>query len=270
MIDDAVSTISLALAPLLKQNKTVLISTGASNPALSGISPFFFRVWDSDAYEGVVAAEYIKKVSSAVRLAFFFINSDYGQGLYSVVKNELTASNVQIVASETFDKGVHNFRSQIAKVKVAKPTLIYMIGYASQTGPLTKQLREAGVEAPIVGTVAMEDPEYVRLANGSAEGVVYPFPSHPSGTEVDKFQAAFKKAYGKPPGLLSDVGYDAANLIIKAMLEKGLSGEEIREALASTRGYLGASGTISFDANGDVHKPMQMKYIHNGKFETIK
>ena len=126
MIDDAVSTISLALAPLLKQNKTVLISTGASNPALSGISPFFFRVWDSDAYEGVVAAEYIKKVSSAVRLAFFFINSDYGQGLYSVVKNELTASNVQIVASETFDKGVHNFRSQIAKVKVAKPKLIVL------------------------------------------------------------------------------------------------------------------------------------------------
>jgi branched-chain amino acid transport system substrate-binding protein len=269
VIDDAISTISLAIVPLLEPNKTVLLSTGASNPSLSGASRFFFRIWNSDAYEGVVTAEYIKKSKSPARLAIFYINSDYGKGLDLVISKQLTGSQVQIVQTETFDKEARDFRSQVAKIKDASPTLIYSVGYAAQTGPAARQLREAGVEAPIVGTVAMEDPEFIKLAGPAAEGVVYPFPSPPPGAVVEQFKSAFRKAYGKDPGLLHDCGYDAANLVIKAMREGGTSGNEIRAKLAAVKDFQGASGIISFDANGDVSKPMQMKVIQGGKFISL-
>jgi branched-chain amino acid transport system substrate-binding protein len=269
VIDDAISTISLAMVPLLEQSKTVLLSTGASNPSLSGASPFFFRIWNSDAYEGVVAADYIKKSKSTVKLAVLYINSDYGKGLDSVISKQLTGSQVQIVQTETFDKETRDFSSQVAKIRDATPTLIYLIGYAAQTGPVARQLREAGVETPIVGTVAMEDPEFIKLAGPAAEGVVYPFPSPPSGAVVEQFKSAFRQAYNKDPGLLDDCGYDAANLIIKAMREGGTSGNDIRAYLATMKDFQGASGVISFDANGDVNKPMQMKAIQDGKFVSL-
>jgi branched-chain amino acid transport system substrate-binding protein len=269
VIDDAISTISLALTPLLEQNKTVLISTGASNPSLSGMSPYFFRIWNSDAFEGVVTSDYLKTKHRGAKIAIFYINSDYGKGLHDVVSKALKGSDIQVVASESFEKDARDFRSQVAKVKDVSPTHVYLVGYAAQTGPAAKQLREGGVSAPLIGTVAMEDPEFIKLAGEAAEGVVYPFPVAPSGTVVDEFKTAFKKACGKEPGLLHDCGFDAANLILKAVRDGATSGEQVRAKLAETRDFQGASGLISFDDKGDVHKPMQMKVIKNGAFTTL-
>ncbi|MDD5266662.1 MAG: ABC transporter substrate-binding protein [Methylococcales bacterium] len=270
IIDDAISTISLALVPLLDSEKTVLISTGSSNPSLSGASPFFFRVWNSDSYEGQVTAEYIKMSNPSAKLGILYINSDYGKGLYSVITDRLAGSSVKIVSAETFDKETRNFRPQISKVKKAGLSLLYLIGYASQTGPLTRQIREARISTPIIGTVAMEDPEFLKLAGSGAEGVIYPFPSQPSGSAVNEFKSAFRQAYGKEPGLLHDVGYDAANLIIKVMRDGAKNGDEIRTRLAIITDYQGASGLISFNANGDVSKPMEMKVIRHEQFEVLK
>jgi branched-chain amino acid transport system substrate-binding protein len=270
LIDDAISTVSLATVPLLAENKTVLISTGASNPSLSGASPYFFRIWNSDAYEGEVAADYLKRQSPAAKkVVILYDNNDYGKGLHDVLAKELAASDVRIVGSESFETDARDFRSQVAKIKAAAPDYVYLVGYAAQTGPATRQLREGGVRAVIVGTVAMQDPEYVKLASDAAEGAVYPFPAPPSGSAVSEFQSAFRKAYGKDPGLLDDCGFDAANLIIDAFRHGATTGEQVREQLTKVREFHGASGVISFDAKGDVRKPMIMKSIKNGQFVPL-
>lgn len=265
IIDDAISTISLALVPQLESNNTVLLSTGASNPTLSGASPFFFRIWNSDAYEGVIASNYLKSKFPKGSTAVLYINSDYGKGLAGVIGG----TGLRIVSSESFDKDARDFRNLIAKTVATKPSVVYLVGYAAQTGPLLKQMRQAGVTLPVVGTVAMEDPVFVKLAAGAAEGVVYPFPKPPSGGAVESFKKAFRTAYSKDPGLLHDCGYDAANLLIDAIRAGGTEGPAIRDALSKVRGYAGASGTISFDKNGDVSKPMEMKIIKSGKFVKL-
>src|SRR4028118_1096225 len=188
-IDDAISTVSLAMAPVLEQNKSVPISTGASNPSLSGISPWFFRIWNSDAFEGRVAAEYLKTTAPTARVAILYVNSDYGQGLERVLDEALKGSQIQILASESFDLETRDFRGQVAKIKAAAPSHIYLIGYAAQTGPATSQIREAGITAQIVGTVAMEDAEFLALAGDSSNGVVYPFPKAPAGEAAERFKA---------------------------------------------------------------------------------
>ena len=144
IIDDAISSISLSLAPLLEQEKTVLISTGASNPGLSGISPCFFRIWNSDAFEGKVIADYMKKTSPQAKLAILAINTDYGKGLENVLTKELDGGQIRVVKVERFAKDSSDFRALILSVLQEKPSHIYLIGYATQNGPCVKQLREGG------------------------------------------------------------------------------------------------------------------------------
>lgn len=267
VIDDAISTISLAMVPLLEPSQTILISTGASNPSLSGASPYFFRVWNSDAYEGRVVGDFIAKDLPSKSVGVLYINSDYGKGLLQVVSGIL---NAQVIGSEAFDKDSRDFRAIIAKLKGLNPEIIYIIGYAPQTGPLVKQIREQGVSAQLIGTVAMEDPEFLRLGGASTEGVLYPFPVSPKGDSVTRFKAAFREKYGKDPGLLHDVGFDAANLLIEAFRSSAESGAEIRTFLSNIENYDGASGSISFDSHGDVSKPMQIKTIRDGKFVPLQ
>lgn len=265
-IDNAISTISLATVPLLEQNQSVLVSTGASNPALSGSSPWFFRIWNSDSFEGRIAAEHLLRVAPEARVAVLHINSDYGKGLQQVFSGILAGTGARIVATESFEKDTRDFRSQIAKVRAASPTHIYLVGYGAQTGPATRQIREAGVQAALIGTVAMEDAGYVALAGPASEGVVYPFARAPQGEAVERFKAAFRARYGREPELLHDCGFDAANILIEAFRGGARSAAEVRAFLANLRAYPGASGEISFDANGDVSKPMEMRVIRGGKF----
>ncbi len=235
--------------------------------ALSGASPYFFRIWNSDAFEGEVVSTYLKSTYPDTRLGILYVNNDYGKGLYSVVAKAFSGGRV--VAGEAFDKDARDFRSQIARLKAASPNVIYLVGYAGQTGPASRQLREAGLNVPIVGTVAMEDAEYIKAAGPTADGVVYPFPSAPTGPTAASFKDSFKAAYHKAPGLLHDCGYDAAQLVLGALRSGAISGDQVRAFLAQTKDFRGASGTITFDAQGDVHKPMQMKVIQHGAFVSL-
>ena len=86
IIDDAISSITLSLLPEAEKNKIVLISTGATNPELSGKSPFFFRVWNSDVEEGAFAANAIYNILKFKNTAIIYINTDYGIGLRDAFK----------------------------------------------------------------------------------------------------------------------------------------------------------------------------------------
>lgn len=268
-INDAISTVSLAMAPILEQNKSVLISTGASNPSLSGISPWFFRIWNSDAFEGRIAADYLKATAPTAKVAVLYVNNDYGQGLQRVLGEELKGSQIQLVTRDSFDAGTGDFRTQVAKIQAAAPSHIYLIGYAAQTGPATRQIREAGITAQIVGTVAMEDPGFLSLAGTSSNGVVYPFPKASEGAAVERFKTAFRAKFAKEPALLNDCGYDAANLLLEAFRKGAVTPLDVRDSLSKVKGFPGASGEISFDSNGDVSKPMEIKVIKDGKFTQL-
>lgn len=270
IVDDAISTVTLAMLPIATEKKIIILSTGATNPSLSGASPYFFRVWNSDAEEGVFAAKACFDKLPIKKMVIIYVNNDYGKGLRDVFKNEYTALGGQIIAEETYEKSDKNFKSMVAKIKQAGSDAIYLVGYASETGIVTKQLREAKVTAKIVGTVAMEDPVFLKLAGNASEGVIYVFPKAPEGLVVQEFKEQFKKKYNKEPSLLCDAGYDAANLVISAYQKGAKSSDEIRKVFAELKSFQGASGEITFDSKGDVHKPMILKSVSNGSFVEYK
>ncbi len=266
VIDDAISGITLATIPIYTKAKVPMISTGATNPTLSGISPFFFRVWNSDAEEGVFAAnaaiDTLKK-SSAIIL---YINSDYGQGLKNVFEKKFQSLGGKIIDEISFEENIMDYRTIIAKFKNKNFDFIYLIGYAPQTGPFVKNLREQKVNATIFSTVATEDDNFLKLAGQYANGVIYVYNTKASGENYNNFVNSYRKKYNQDPQLLTDVGYDAMMIIYNAIKNGAKTGEEIKQYLADMKTYNGASGIIKFDKNGDVHKPMILKTIRNNKF----
>jgi branched-chain amino acid transport system substrate-binding protein len=89
---------------------------------------------------------------------------------------------------------------------------------------------------------------------------------------VEKFTAAYEAKFGKEPELFAAEGYDVIRLIAEAIAgttAESLSGSGIRDFLRRVRDYAGASGTITFDQNGDVIKPYAIKRIEGGNPKTI-
>ena len=269
IFDDAVSSVALAVLPVIHEAGVVMISSGSTNPSLSGASPFFFRTWNSDSEEGRFSALHARDALGMERGAGLFVDNDYGRGLYDVFKANFEGEGGKMVAFETFLQADSDFRDQILKLRDADAEFIYLISYPEKIPQILQQMRQYEVSQRVIGTVTMEDPEIPAQAGEAAEGVLFPYPVDPSGQAVESFNAAYSAKYGEDPGICTHQGYDNAQLVIAALRDGARSGAEIAEALRKVREWPGASGPITFDENGDVHKPMAMKEIRGGKFIVL-
>jgi branched-chain amino acid transport system substrate-binding protein len=108
-------------------------------------------------------------------------------------------------------------------------------------------------------------------AEPAADGLVFSHPKEPDASlpQVKSFKKAYVKRFGKEPGLASDKGYDCVMLLARAFAQ-GRNGPGAIQVLAKTRDYPGASGSITFDKNGDVDVSAGMEIVKDGKIEWMK
>ncbi|MGD1276881.1 MAG: ABC transporter substrate-binding protein [Tepidisphaeraceae bacterium] len=267
IIDDSVSSVTLAMAPLADRDHVVILATGATAPQISGVSKYVFRIWNSDAYEGQVIAECAFAEMSLKNVAILYCNNEYGQGLKGVFRAQFLGRGGRIATEEAFEQGATDFRTQLTKIGATNPDGIYLVGYPKEIGAALRQSKELGISAKLLGTVALHDQQLIDIAGHAADGVVFPFPKDPTGNQVDNFKTAFAAKYSKAPPVLADVGYDAVRMIARAIeVSKDAAGDQLRQGLSTLKDYSGASGMMTFDERGDVHKPMGIKVIQDGKF----
>jgi len=267
IIDDSVSGVTLAMAPLAQKDHVVILATGATSPKISEAGDYIFRIWNSDVYEGEVTVDHAFNTLGLRSVAILYINNEYGKGLEQVFTTQFNNIGGSVPISEAFAQGATDIRTQISKIQAAKPDGLYLVGYPKEIPIALRQAKELGLTVTLLGTVANQDPQLIQSAGDAAEGLMFPYPIPPSGMHVASFNEMFKRKYGEDPGITSDVGYDAIKMIAEAMrLAGGITGAHVQRGLTMIKNYHGVSGVMDFDSKGDVHKPMGIKTVKNGKF----
>jgi branched-chain amino acid transport system substrate-binding protein len=106
---------------------------------------------------------------------------------------------------------------------------------------------------------AASELEGAYLTNHYAPDVPWP--------NSQKFVASYRARYHREPSSLAAQGYDAARLLYDGIARaSALTPDAIKDALAATKGFQGATGTISIDENRNAQKPVVVVQIKGGKF----
>jgi branched-chain amino acid transport system substrate-binding protein len=270
LIDDAASSVALAEVPIATQHELPMISTGSSNPKLSGSSPYFMRLWNSDAEEATVSARFIRSNLHLQRGAILYIQNEYGEGLKDAFSKQFEALGGAIQDKVPFSQDAVDFRNAIIKVMDGKPEFVYLVAYPNNFPSLIPQLNRGRGAIPVIGTAALNDPAMLGQLGSQADHIYFPSAQQPPDSQVrEDFLAAFKKKYGTEPGAPAAEGYDALRLMVMALDSSKGNGTSAVKFLHS-RSFDGASGVIQFDANGDVHKPMDMYEVKQGKAAVVQ
>jgi len=245
------SSVVLATLPITESNKILMMSPGASSPAITGAGKYFFRTWPSDNYEGGVLADFAKNKLNLSKIAIFSINNDYGVGLRDVFKDKFESIGGQIVAMESFDPSDKDFKTQLAKIKAANPEAIYLDSNPEQMPLVLKQIREMKLVQKLLANGPSTDGNtaIAKAGKNLADGVLY---ASPAWKNPDSFLSDYKAMFNKEPGIAADTSYDAFNLLIKAVEKCGNDTGCARDELAKTKDYKGAAGNTTFDSKGDV------------------
>ncbi len=271
------SSLSMAAGEIVKKAKVPAVGCSPTNPAVTLDNDYYFRVCFIDPFQGTVMANFATKELGAKTAAVIKdVQQDYSVGLVKFFVDSFKATNGEdsILVEASYKSGDQDFSSQLNNIKQANPDVIFAPGNYGESALLIKQARALDMEQPILGGDTWESGDFIDIGGAAVEDDVY-FSSHfssaePINAESDKFLTLYKEKYGKEANAFAALGYDAYMVAIDA-IKRADSADPvaIRDALAKTSGFIGATGTITLDENGDAVKSAVVNTIENGAFKFL-
>ena len=263
---------TLAAGPKYETAGLPMISPSATNPAITTLGKYIWRICITDAVQGADLAKYTIDQLGFKKVAIVYDDSDYGRGLADAYEAAIKAAGGTVTDREQYTTGDTDFKPQLTKVKSSNPELIFLSGYYPEGSKIAIQARELGIKAQLLGSDGYASDQIIKLGGAAAEGMLISTFFDPSKPDpaVQKFVAAFKAKFnGAVPDYFSANSYDVIMLAAAAAKAAGSNSRQaIEDQLSKMGTYNGISGAITFDANGDVQKPLDIVLVQNGALVT--
>ncbi len=149
-----------------------------------------------------------------------------------------------------------------------------MPGYYTEAALIVRQARELGLNMPFLGGDGWVADELLAIGGSALNGCYYSTHFSPENTspEVRRFVANYRARWGgETPDAFAALGYDAVGILADAIRRAGTTdGPALRDALAATRDFKGASGQTTIDANRDASKPATIIAIRDGRLNFLE
>ncbi|MEK7507603.1 MAG: ABC transporter substrate-binding protein [Patescibacteria group bacterium] len=259
-----------SFASAAEEAKRVVLSYCSSAPTITQAGDYIFRDYPSDLYQGAFGAEYIFNTLGKKKVAVMYVKNDWGAGIKGVFEENFKRLGGQIVVEEGYDQTARDLRTQLTKVKAAKPDLVYFLGYTEGSIVGLKQAKDLKLNIPFFGADGWDDQKIFDGAGAAAEGIMYSVVSAPLN---NAFKASMKAKLGSDEvTICSPQAYDGVKLLAQAMKKVGADPTAVKDELYKMEYSGGVSAaTIKFDSNGDlVGANYVVKVVNNGKAEEVK
>ncbi len=235
------------------------ISPSATNPRYTrNRYPTAFRVVADDVHLGSTLGKYAVKELKAKNIAVIDDRTAYGQGVADEFVKSAKTAGANIVGREFTNDKATDFTAILTAIKAKKPEVVFFGGMDAVAGPMLRQMKALGLNVKLMGGDGICTAELPKLAAGTL-GDEQVFCAEAGGVDagqkkgLEDFRARFKAFANVDMQLYAPYTYDAVNVMVAAMVKAGSSDPvKYLPVLAKTEGYTGVTGTISFDAKGDI------------------
>ncbi|HEY5610632.1 MAG TPA: ABC transporter substrate-binding protein, partial [Thermoanaerobaculia bacterium] len=269
IIGEVASSASLAAAPICQQNKVPMISPSSTNPKVTEVGDYIFRVCFIDPYQGEALARFAFDDLKARKVAILSdVRNEYSVGLAEFFTKTFTELGGRIVGNQSYSEGDSDFRAQLTTIKATSPDVLFIPGYYTEIGQIAIQARDLGLKQPMLGGDGWESPKLLEIGGAALEGCFYSnhyFADDPNPA-VQSFVTKYRDQFGDKPDSVAALGYDAMKILAEAMKRAGaIDGPSIRDEIAKTANYQGATGTITIGPDRNAVKPLVIIEIKNGQ-----
>jgi branched-chain amino acid transport system substrate-binding protein len=275
VLGEVASSRSLEGAPICQASKIPMISPGSTNPKVTEIGDYIFRVCFIDPFQGPVMAKFALTRLHAKRVAIFSSStSAYSVGLAKFFKKAFIEGGGEVVAEPKYAEGDKDFNAQLTAIRAVGVDAIFSPGYYNEGALIVKQARQLGITVPVFGGDSWEAQDLINLGGDAMEGAYlcsHYSPEDPS-PRVQKFVADYKARYGgATPDSNASLGYDSVLVLADAIRRAGTTEHvALREAIATTKDFDAVTGRITIDANRDASKNAVIIQVKDGRFQFVE
>lgn len=266
LIDDGISVMiapcdvdpAVAAGQIAAAAGVPAISSCASTPTLPGIvGEFMFSNYTADNLQAAALGAYAREQGYNTAVLLLSRDTPYTEKLPEYFGQVFTAKGGQVVEVIEHTLGQQDFSAEVTKIAAISPApdVIMTSAYEPDFPAFIKQLRAAGVTAPVLGSDGIDSPTTLGLGE-IAEGVVFSNAGFAAeGSPLADFNADFEAAYGEAPSTVyTATGYDIVKVIEAAVIASGgaTDGTTLRDAIDNLENVAVATGTITYKGQNRV------------------
>ncbi|MGI9499997.1 MAG: ABC transporter substrate-binding protein [Geminicoccaceae bacterium] len=257
-----------AAATIFQENATPYISAYAVHPDITRAGPYVFRTSFMGEVQGRAGAKLVGEQLGAKKVALITLNNDFGKSLAAGFKEQAETFGIEIVNEYEYSIKDREFGPIVSKVKADEPEAIYASGYFFTAGPLVRQLRAAGIDAVVIGQEGYDSQKFIEIAGPDAEGVIITtsLDRDSADPNTQSFMEGFAEKAGYPADMVGASAHTAVLVLAEALKQAGTGDKAaLRDAIAATS-IDAATGSISFNALGEVQKDVQVQVVKDGNW----
>jgi branched-chain amino acid transport system substrate-binding protein len=276
-----------AAAPVTEKYKIPMVEAEGASRSLftQGYRYMFAALSTSEQYLAPVidlAAEFAPKSGKKpgdLKIAMAFENDPFSLDVRDGVVDEAKKHGMKIVVDDKMPRDLSDISATLTKIKALKPDVIVFSGHTKGATTATRQMKEMGINAPIVGVTHCESAKLTSQFGAAAEGILCPtqwsetltYKDNVFGSAMD-YNKAFLAAHSDYKNVPYQTAQASAAIMIWADAFKRaqtLDTEKLRDALAATDMQT-FYGNIKFSkAGNNIAKPMVLRQIQSGKYAVV-
>ena len=194
----------------------------------------------------------------------------YSSGLARSFKERAQKLGATIIVEKAYQSNETQFSTLLSELKAAKPDLVFVPVYYKDMVQIARQAKQIDMQGSLfMGSDGWDSADLIEGAGDILEGAYLtnlyapdvPWPNS------QQFLAAFRAKYKHDPSSNSAQGYDAAKLLFDAIARATeVTPEAIKTALAQTKDFVGATGTLTIDKDHNANKPIVIAQVKGKKF----
>ncbi len=268
------------LAALTAETGLLMITPTASSAIAMGLKDNVFRVCFSNTRLGTIVANFAADNHLADKVEILWTDDVFGgEEQVKAFRDTFTARGFQVVERE-FGGDTPDFENEINSLKKHPPQLLYLAMSPANTARFLEEYGWDGRESEvkIIGASSLEGILEASKDPAALEGLLVATsfdPKDPSPL-VQNFVANYTETYGEPPDRYAADAYDGIYAIAEALKQAGITSENVdsrdfnrKMVEAMTKiSVNGATGQMSWTADGETTRPASVKVIQNSAYGT--
>ncbi len=268
------SSHALTAGPIFQEAGIPMISPTATNPQVTLIGDYIFRMGFLDSVQGRVMAQFAKRDLSINNIVVLTNTSQkFSTHISEVFKTDFKRIGGNILWNGEYIENMSDFSDILEKVKAYKPEAIYLPGYDKDSGLIIRQSRKLGIDAVFLGADGWSTNIY-DYSGDQIDGSFSTNHWHKSkNTETSqKFVKNYEASYGGIQVEPISLAYDAAYVLFEAVkICNSYNSREIKDALYKIKDYDAVTGKITFNSFGDpVNKSAIIVKFENDTTTFVK
>ena len=275
------SGVSMAGGEVFADAEVPAIACSATNPGVTSLCDYYWRVCFLDPFQGTVMANFAKDEFGA-KTAYVLsqLGDDYTTGLATYFAKAFEAMGGTVI-NEQFTEGTSDYTAYLNNAINGGADVIFCPTSTTVAALLINQAASMNVTMPLLAGDTWESSVILDAAKGTNLTVCMStfFDENDGNAVAAEFVQGFKAWLNANPdkktnnggndivAAVSALGYDAYMVAIEAIkAADSIDSVAIAEALPSVVTN-GVTGSISFDEIGDANK--DMAYIKKANTETV-